>query len=80
MDEELKRIIINYYKSNDLIYDENKDIYSNLAAQVFNLPYEDCLEYKDNKPNIEGKRRRLLIKLAMAYLYCNEKNLINMEG
>ena len=65
MDKRVKEIIKNMYESHDFNYDESKDLYSNYASQLMNLPYEDCLEFKDNKPNILGKERRFIIKLLV---------------
>lgn len=65
MDKRVKQILKNMYESHKFKYDESKDLYSNYASQLMNLPYEDCLEFKDNKPNILGKERRFLIKLLV---------------
>ena len=69
MDEELKQFIIKLYNSNNFEYDESKDLYSNYASQLFNLPYEDCLEYKNNRPYPEGQSRRLHIKEALLFMF-----------
>ena len=65
MDKRVKQILKELYEKHNFKYDESKDLYSNYASQLMNLPYEDCLEFKDNKPNILGKERRLLIKLLV---------------
>lgn len=41
---------------------EGKDLYSYLASIVYNVPYEECQEWKDGKPYPEGKERRMRIK------------------
>ena len=41
---------------------ENKDLYSYLASLVYELPYEDCLEWVNDKPNPVGKERRMRVK------------------
>ena len=66
MDKKVKKILKDLYKQHNFSYDETKDLYSNYASQLMSLSYEDCLEYKDNKPNILGKERRFLIKLLVA--------------
>ena len=73
MDERIKEIIIERYNSYNFKYDENKDIYSNFASQLFGIPYTDCLEFNaDGTPNIMGKRRRMAIKQMFAYLFINQ--------
>ena len=65
MDKKVKCILKDLYEQHNFSYDESKDLYSNYASQLMSLPYEDCLEYKDNKPNILGKERRFLVKLLV---------------
>lgn len=65
MDKKVKRILKDLYERHNFTYDESKDLYSNYASQLMNLPYEDCLEFKDNKPYPLGKERRLLVKLLI---------------
>ena len=60
MDKKVKQILKDLYERHNFAYDESKDLYSNYASQLMNLPYEDCLEFKDNKPYPLGKERRLL--------------------
>ena len=63
MDEKVKKILKEMYERYNFNYDENKDLYSNYASQLMNLPYEECMEWKDNKPYPLGKERRMMIKL-----------------
>lgn len=68
MDERILNKLKELYKSNNFDFDEGKDLYSNYASQLFNLPYEDCLEFKDGRPNPIGKQRRQVIKF---YILCS---------
>ena len=70
MDKKVKEILINLYKEHNFTYDEGKDLYSNYAAQLFNIPYEECLEWKYNKPYPLGKERRMIVKLFIVSQYC----------
>lgn len=65
MDKRLKKFILNLYKTHNFEYDETKDIYANYGSQLFGIPYEECLEFKDGKPYPIGKSRRRIIKLAI---------------
>ena len=49
------------------IFQENKDIYAELASIIFNLPYEDCLE-KNNK-DIRNKTKRILLSIIYGVGY-----------
>lgn len=71
MDKKVKQVIKELYERHNFKYDDSKDLYSNYASQLMNLPYEDCLEFKDNKPNILGKERKFLVKLLV--LSCLEE-------
>lgn len=46
-----------------------KDVYGLIASKFFNLPYEDCLERKDDLPNTLGKLRRDTIKRIILKRY-----------
>lgn len=48
-----------------------KDLYSEIASKSFNVPYEDCLEFrKDGTTNKEGKERRTQAKsILLGVLY-----------
>ena len=65
----LKEFIIKLYDNYNLKYDETKDIYANYGSQIFGIPYEECLEWKDGEPYPKGKRRRQLIKRAICMQY-----------
>ena len=41
---------------------KGKDLYSYLASLVYDVPYEDCQEWKDGKLYPEGKERRTRVK------------------
>lgn len=44
-------------------YAEGKDIYARIGSLVYNVPYEDCKEFRpDGTVNPEGKRRRTEMK------------------
>lgn len=51
------------HMSNDIkmiqAYIDGKDIYSEIASLAFNLPYDECIEFrKDGTTNLDGKVRR----------------------
>jgi len=69
IDSNLKQFIINEYSTWHFNYDEDKDIYANFVSQAFNIPYEECLEWKDNKPFPLGKLRRTMAKDYMIHRY-----------
>ena len=50
---------------------EGKDLYSEIAAKAFNVPYEECLEFRpDGSTNKEGKARRTQAKsILLGVLY-----------
>ena len=54
-------------------FEEDKDIYAVAASRFFNCPYEDCLEYKDDKSNPIGKYRRLVAKKILCAMYFSTK-------
>ena len=38
---------------------QGKDLYSEIASKAFNVPYEDCKEFReDGTTNKQGKERR----------------------
>lgn len=39
-------------------FDEEEDLYSFIAAVMYDKDYEDCCEMKDEKPNPQGKELR----------------------
>ncbi len=53
---------------------ESEDIYSQVAAQVYNTTYEECLEFRpDGTTNYEGKARRAACKaIVLGVLYSKE--------
>lgn len=63
-----------------------KDLYSEIASKSFNVPYEDCKEFRpDGTVNPEGKERRTQAKsillgkqlpLVKVILQANYVNLI----
>jgi DNA polymerase I-like protein with 3'-5' exonuclease and polymerase domains len=50
---------------------QGKDLYSEIASKSFNVPYEDCLEFRpDGTTNKEGKERRgQAKKILLGVLY-----------
>lgn len=51
-------------------YAQNKDLYAWMASIVYQLPYDECLEFRDGKENPEGKKRRDSMKiLVLALMY-----------
>lgn len=50
------------YVSNFRSLEDSVDLYSYLASIIYNLPYEECKEWKDDKPYPEGKDRRDRVK------------------
>lgn len=50
------------------------DVYATMASKIFNKPYEECLEYKNNKAYFEGKCRRAAIKFAIMEEYQKQTN------
>lgn len=44
-------------------FKQGRDIYAVVASRVYNLPYEECLEFfPDGTPNLEGGKRRSNMK------------------
>ena len=50
---------------------EGKDLYSEIASKAFNVPYEDCKEFReDGTTNKQGKERRTQAKsILLGVLY-----------
>lgn len=61
-DEELKKAI-----------ESGKDVFSTAAARFFNTTYEECLEYKNDKPYSIGKYRRAVAKKILCAMYFSTK-------
>ena len=55
--ERFSRYILNFRSQGDSV-----DLYSYLASIMYALPYEECKEWKDDKPYPEGKDRRNRVK------------------
>ena len=53
--------------------DEGKDLYAIAAARFFHCPYEDCLPYKNNEPNLKGNYRRKVAKYILCAMYFSTK-------
>ena len=66
--KELLSFIKTLYNTYNFTYDEGKDIFADFGSQLFGIPYEECLEYKDGKPYPLGKARRNVIKI---FICCN---------
>lgn len=50
------------------------DVYAYIGSKVFGVDIKDCMEWKNNKPNIDGKNRRDKIKQILLKKLCT-KNL-----
>ena len=61
--EMLKGNAVCFQKLSDFMRSE-KDVYSWVASEIFECPYEDCLEYygSDMAKNEEGRKRRTVAK------------------
>ncbi len=48
-------------------YLEGKDLYATIASTLYNMPYEECLEFRpsDHSLNPEGKERRSSVKSVL---------------
>ena len=46
-------------------FDGTDDLYSFIASIIYDKDYDDCCEWKDGKPNKEGKERRDRIKQCL---------------
>lgn len=57
---------------------QNLDVYSHLASQIYDVPYEDCLEFnKDGTTNKEGKTRRKHAKaILLGLMYGKGKQAV----
>ncbi|MGL5460747.1 MAG: DNA polymerase [Cetobacterium sp.] len=53
-------------------YKEGKDLYAMMASKVYNMPVEECLEFReDGTTNAEGKARRNSMKsVLLGIMYC----------
>lgn len=48
------------------VYREGKDLYAIMGSKVYNVPYEECMEfYPDGTVNPEGKERRTTMKSVL---------------
>ena len=65
MDKCVKDTLKCLYERNHFNWDENLDLYANYASQLYGIPYEECLEWKNNEPYPIGKERRHTVKLAV---------------
>lgn len=72
IDARLLAIIKAEYERLGIEIDDEKDIYSYLASKLYNIPYEECLEYKNDKPYPKGKFRRQYVKFALVGIYYME--------
>lgn len=61
-------------------YRTGKDLYSTMASEIYNKPYEDCMEFyldengkKTDKTNPEGKKRRSSVKRNTFTELCMEE-------
>ena len=59
----------------------NTDIYSEIASMIYNLPYDECVEFRpDGSTNYEGKERRGNAKaIVLSILYSKGVNSIAQD-
>lgn len=59
-------------------YAEGKDVYSSMASQIYNVPYEECKEFRpDGSTNEAGKKRRSSVKaIVLGIMYGRQANSI----
>lgn len=59
-------------------YINNKDVYSSMASKIYNVPYEECKEFReDGSVNAEGKKRRSNVKsIVLGIMYGRQANSI----
>lgn len=62
-------------------YAQGKDIYATIASKVFNVPYDECKEFRpDGSKNPAGKKRRDQIKgVVLGIMYGRGANSIATE-
>lgn len=72
MDRKLKKFLM---KDDELkkAIESGKDVYSTAAARFFDTTYEECLEYKNDKPYPIGKYRRTVAKKILSAMYFSTK-------
>ena len=82
MNPELKEFIKSRYEYEGFAFDDNKDIYANYASQVFQVPYEDCLEFVNGVVNADhnGPLRRRMVKLYFIKLWEMSQGNIDHVG
>lgn len=79
VDVKMLNIIKAEYERLGIEMDEDKDVYSYLASKLYNIPYEECLEYKDDKPYPKGKFRRQYVKFALVGIFCMQNRDIDYK-
>lgn len=72
MDKKVKKFLMNDEEFK-ITLEEGKDVYAVAASRFFNCSYEDCLPYKNNKPNPEGNYRRKVAKYILCAMYFSTK-------
>ncbi|MEG1565380.1 MAG: hypothetical protein RR342_01395 [Bacilli bacterium] len=72
--------LVNFLTRDPIIakaHKEKKDIYSTIAAIMFNRTYEECLEYdRKGNPNVAGKKRRFIAKQITLAYYLGDYTLL----
>ena len=68
--------IIKFFKNDEDLknaIDSGKDVYSYAASRLFGCSYDDCTEWKNDKPNPVGKYRRAVAKKILCAMYFSTK-------
>lgn len=55
-------------------YEDGLDIYSSFASKIFNVPYEDCCEFKEGQAYLPGGARRSSAKAILCACYVSQSN------
>lgn len=48
---------------------EGQDLYAFIASKFFDVPYAECLEWKDGKPYVKGQSRRKFAKAVILLMF-----------
>lgn len=75
MDEEILKFLCKNETLKDA-YDEGKDLYSTLASILFDCDYEDCLEFRNDEPYVDGYKKRKVAKFLFLGLYFGDTEIL----
>jgi hypothetical protein len=48
---------------------EGQDLYAFIASKFFDVPYAECLEWKEGNPYIKGQSRRKFAKMVILLMF-----------